>query len=135
MSELENDEGGFENEDNNINSEENLDNVGEINSSKIEELEHIDEIEDFRQTYEKMVSANKRRTIPNLTRFERARIIGKRAMQISKGAPPLVEVGNLENPVDIALKELKERKIPYIIRRPLPNGMFEDWRVDELRIE
>jgi len=56
-------------------------------------------------------------------------------MQISKGAPPLVEVGNLENPVEIAYKELRERKIPYIIRRSLPNGMIEDWRVDELRIE
>jgi DNA-directed RNA polymerase I, II, and III subunit RPABC2 len=82
-----------------------------------------------------MASGVVRRTIPFLTKYEKARVIGKRAMQISKGSPPLVEVGNLENPIDIALKELKERKIPFIIRRPLPNGSYEDWRVDELRID
>jgi len=134
MSELENEDVGFENNENNE-EDQNLENIGEINSTKIEELEHIDDIEDFRQTYDKIIHASQRRTIPFLTRFEKARIIGKRAMQISKGAHPLVEVGNLENPVDIALKELRERKIPYIIRRTLPNGMVEDWRVDELRIE
>lgn len=134
MSEFENEEAGLGNDLTNEEENEDLEIVGENNSSKIEEIE-ADDIEDFRQTYDKMVSAVQRRTIPFLTRFEKARIIGKRAMQISKGAPPLVEVGNLENPVDIALKELKERKIPYIIRRSLPNGIIEDWRVDELRIE
>jgi DNA-directed RNA polymerase I, II, and III subunit RPABC2 len=113
--------------------EENEQNDNEENSNQI--LEHFDEIEDFKQTYSNMVSTKNRKTIPFLTKYEKARIIGKRAMQISKGAPPLVEVGNLENPVDIALKELKERKIPYIIRRPLPNGVIEDWRVEELRFE
>ncbi len=112
-----------------------LEEPGTNSSNKIDEIEHIDDIEDFRQTYDKMVSDKTRRTIPFLTRFEKARIVGKRAEQLSKGAPPLVDVGNLENPVDIALKELKERKIPYIIRRALPNGVIEDWRVEELRIE
>jgi len=116
-----------------VNVEENEQNDNEENSNQI--LEHFDEIEDFKQTYSNMVSTKNRKTIPFLTKYEKARIIGKRAMQISKGAPPLVEVGNLENPVDIALKELKERKIPYIIRRPLPNGVIEDWRVEELRFE
>jgi len=129
-----NNDEGFNNIQEN-NSEENLEELGENNTGKPEESELIDEIEDFRQTYDKMISADQRRTIPFLTRFEKARIIGKRAMQISKGAVPLVEIGNLDNPVDIALKELKERKLPYIIRRPLPNGMFEDWRIDELRID
>jgi DNA-directed RNA polymerase I, II, and III subunit RPABC2 len=45
-----------------------------------------------------------------------------------------VEIGDLESPIDIAKKELMERKIPFIIRRPLPDGSYEDWRVDELRI-
>ena len=92
------------------------------------------EFENFQVTYDNMRLQDKeRKTIPVLTKYEEARIIGKRAMQISKGAYPLVDVGNLENPVDIALKELREKKIPYIIRRPLPNGTYEDWRVDELR--
>jgi len=135
MSEFENEEAGFINNANIENDNDDLEAIGENNSSKVEELEHIDEIEDFRQTYDAMVVEGQKRTVPFLTRFEKARIIGKRAMQISKGAPPLVEVGNLENPVDIALKELKERKMPFIIRRMLPNGTIEDWRVDELRID
>lgn len=131
----ENDDGVFENSENVNNENINLDEVIDNNSNKIEEMEQIDEIEDFRQTYSKMIDNKRRITIPFLTRFEKARIVGMRATQISKGAPPLVDVTNLENPIDIALKELKEKKIPYIIRRSLPNGLIEDWRVDELRID
>ena len=46
---------------------------------------------------------------PKLTRFERARIIGARALQISMGAPLLIETEGLTDPIDIALKELDER--------------------------
>lgn len=133
MAEFEiNEENGNYDNDGNI---ESFDDLADVNSNFIEELSRGNEVEDFTQTYNNMFANKSRRTIPFLTKYEKARIVGKRAMQISKGAPPLVEVGNLENPVDIALKELSERKIPYIIRRTLPNGMIEDWRVDELRIE
>ena len=91
-------------------------------------------LEGFKETYGEMLDGKKRATIPFLTKYEKARIIGMRATQIAKGSPALVDVGDLEDPIDIALKELMERKIPYIIRRPLPNGTYEDWRVDELRI-
>ena len=122
--------------------EENIEN-GELNSNneeneysnQIDVLENDAKLEDFRTTYDRMIDKNtQRRTIPFLTKYEKARIIGKRAMQISKGSPPLVEIGDLESPIDIAKKELMERKIPFIIRRPLPDGSYEDWRVDELRI-
>lgn len=104
-------------------------------SNQIDILENEAKMEDFRTTYDRMMDKNtQRRTIPFLTKYEKARIIGKRAMQISKGSPPLVEIGELESPIDIAKKELMERKIPFIIRRPLPDGSYEDWRVDELRI-
>jgi len=117
--------------------------IGELNSNnevneysnQIDILENEVKLEDFRTTYDRMMDKNtQRRTIPFLTKYEKARIIGKRAMQISKGSPPLVEIGDLESPIDIAKKELMERKIPFIIRRPLPDGSYEDWRVDELRI-
>ena len=112
-----------------------LNNEGNEYSNQIDLLENDTKLEDFRTTYDNMKNKNtQRRTIPFLTKYEKARIIGKRAMQISKGSPPLVEIGNLENPIDIARKELMERKIPFIIRRPLPDGSYEDWRVDELRI-
>jgi DNA-directed RNA polymerases I, II, and III subunit RPABC2 len=113
----------------------NSNNEGNEYSNQIDILENEAKLEDFRTTYNRMMDKNtQRRTIPFLTKYEKARIIGKRAMQISKGSPPLVEIGDLDSPIDIARKELMERKIPFIIRRPLPDGSYEDWRVDELRI-
>jgi DNA-directed RNA polymerase I, II, and III subunit RPABC2 len=68
-----------------------------------------------------------------LTKYEKARIIGARALQISKNAPVMVEIEAGEwDPIKIAEKELIERKIPFIIRRYLPDGSYEDWRVEEL---
>jgi DNA-directed RNA polymerase I, II, and III subunit RPABC2 len=68
-----------------------------------------------------------------LTKYEKARIIGARALQISKNAPIMVEPEQGEwDPLKIAEKELLERKIPFIIRRYLPDGSYEDWRLDEL---
>jgi DNA-directed RNA polymerase I, II, and III subunit RPABC2 len=122
-------------EANEDNGELNSNNEGNEYSNQVDILENEAKLEDFRTTYDRMMDKNtQRRTIPFLTKYEKARIIGKRAMQISKGSPPLVEIGDLENPIDIAKKELMERKIPFIIRRPLPDGSYEDWRVDELRI-
>ncbi len=68
-----------------------------------------------------------------LTKYEKARIIGARALQISKNAPIMVEVEPGEwDPLKIAEKELIARKIPFIIRRYLPDNSYEDWKVDEL---
>lgn len=64
---------------------------------------------------------------PKITRFERARIVGARALQISMGAPILVEpTKNLANPIDIAIKELEMGILPITIRRTLPDGTFQD---------
>ena len=103
------------------------------NSNQINEL--IEDFDDLKSTYQSMITIRERKTIPILSKYERTRVVGERAIQISMGAPPLVEVGNLENPVDIAEKELREKKIPYIIKRVLPNGLIELWSVDELRID
>jgi DNA-directed RNA polymerase I, II, and III subunit RPABC2 len=103
------------------------------NSNQINDI--IEEFDDLKATYQSMLTRRDRKTIPILSKYERTRVVGERAIQISMGAPPLVEVGNLENPVDIAEKELREKKIPYIIKRVLPNGLIELWSVDELRID
>jgi DNA-directed RNA polymerase I, II, and III subunit RPABC2 len=64
---------------------------------------------------------------PKLTRFEKARIVGARALQISMGAPILVEVTESDSsPIDIALKELESGILPMTIRRPLPDGTYQD---------
>lgn len=75
------------------------------------------------------------RTIPFLTKYERARVLGQRAKQIETGAKPLVKVP--ENVVDayiIAELELKEKKIPFIIRRPIPGGGCEYWNLKDLEV-
>lgn len=64
---------------------------------------------------------------PKLTRFEKARIVGARALQISMGAPILVEVTESDSsPIDIALKELESGILPMTIRRTLPDGTYQD---------
>jgi len=64
---------------------------------------------------------------PTLTRFEKARIMGARALQLSLGAPPFIEIPeNAKTSLDIALVELEQRVIPIIIRRVLPNGDYQN---------
>jgi DNA-directed RNA polymerase I, II, and III subunit RPABC2 len=77
--------------------------------------------------------AKERITTRFLTKYEKARILGARALQISKNAPVMVDIEPGEwDPLKIAEKELVERKLPFIIRRYLPDNSYEDWRVDEL---
>lgn len=75
------------------------------------------------------------RTIPVLTKYEKTKVLGLRAKQIEDGSLPLVEVKNsIIDPYLIAIKELEEKKIPFIIRRPLPNGASEYWKVKDLDV-
>jgi len=75
------------------------------------------------------------RTIPFLTKYERARILGQRAKQIETGAKPFISVP--ENVIDgyvIAELELQQKRIPFIIRRPIPGGAFEYWNIRDLEM-
>lgn len=75
------------------------------------------------------------RTLPFLTKYEKARILGERAKQINAGAKPFIKVEN--NVIDgylIALSELEQKMIPFIIKRPLPNGGCEYWRLRDLEM-
>lgn len=68
---------------------------------------------------------------PTLTRFEKARIMGARALQLSLGAPPFIEIPKTVNTsLDIALAELEQLVIPIIIRRKLPNGDYQNIPID-----
>jgi len=70
---------------------------------------------------------------PKLTRFERARIAGARALQVSLGAPILVELPpKMSDPIDIALVEIKAGVLPMTIRRTLPDGSHQDITLAEL---
>ena len=64
---------------------------------------------------------------PTLTRFEKARIMGARALQLSLGAPPFVDIPiSAATSLDISIKELEDRVIPITIRRVLPNGDYQN---------
>ena len=71
---------------------------------------------------------------PKITRFEKARIVGARSLQISMGAPILLALDEslssggtgLNSPIEIALKELEVGILPMTIRRTLPDGTFQD---------
>ena len=68
---------------------------------------------------------------PTLTRFEKARIMGARALQLSLGAPPFIPIPkNARISLDIAMEELEQRVIPITIRRVLPNGDFQNIPID-----
>jgi DNA-directed RNA polymerases I, II, and III subunit RPABC2 len=71
---------------------------------------------------------------PKLTRFERARIAGARALQLSLGAPVLIELApKVSDPIDIAMSELKQGVLPMTIRRTLPDGIYEDLALSDLK--
>jgi len=80
------------------------------------------------------VQRSKRITTRYMTKYERARVLGTRALQIAMCAPVMVELEGETDPLQIAMKELKQRKIPIIIRRYLPDNSYEDWGIDELII-
>ena len=73
------------------------------------------------------------KTYPILSKYERAKILGLRVSQLNKGAKPYVTINkNILDNILIAEKELKEKKIPFIIMRPMPNGKSEYWNVNDL---
>jgi DNA-directed RNA polymerase I, II, and III subunit RPABC2 len=73
------------------------------------------------------------RTLPFITKYEKARVLGERAKQINSGAKPFVEVeSSVLDGYLIAMKEFEQKKIPFIIKRPLPNGGCEYWKLRDL---
>jgi len=99
---------------------------------------NYDEIE----TLSKITGLNKygitdelHKTVPILTKYEKARILGLRAKQLENGSLPLVELDkSIIDPYLIAIKELEQKKIPFIIKRPLPNGACEYWKIKDLEL-
>ena len=91
---------------------------------KIEVVVGVDD--DNTETYKRRV------TNPLLTKYEKARILGVRATQISKGAKPTIDIGDMKDALKIAEHEFKHGDIPLIIRRHLPDGGYEDWTLKEV---
>ena len=112
--------------------------------------EYIDDVDDDLEITESVLNSNDivsvhetysdyytstKITSPFLTKFERAKVIGIRAQMLASGAEPMISPPFPEECYDIAVMELKAKKIPLIIRRYLPNKKFEDWRLEDLIIK
>jgi DNA-directed RNA polymerase subunit K/omega len=75
------------------------------------------------------------KTQPFLSVYERTKILGFRANQLAQGAPPYIaRPEHVTSVFDIAKMELEQRRLPYIIKRPLPDGTFEYWRLSDMMI-
>jgi DNA-directed RNA polymerases I, II, and III subunit RPABC2 len=75
------------------------------------------------------------RSPPFLTQYERTKILGLRTNQLSQGARPYIAVPeHVTDAREIALLELQQRRLPFIVRRPMPNGTHEYWRLSDLLI-
>ena len=69
-----------------------------------------------------------------LTRFEKARIMGSRALQLSLGAPPFIDFSkNISTSLGIAKEELDQKVIPIVIRRTLPNGDYQNIAINQFQ--
>jgi len=117
------------------NLEENMENVnkdvmGEMKSTDFPEMQA-----DLKMpTYKKIVSSMAKvpkKTIPILTKYEKARIIGVRMQQLASGAKPCVDTRGMKSIEDIAYAELNQRTLPFIVKRVLPNGVAEYWKMEE----
>ena len=93
--------------------------------------------------YEKIknIDFSKYISLPWMTKYEFDQLIGLRTMHLSRGATPFIDIiddyktqGNMDLR-QIVLKEIQEGHLPYIIKRPLPNGTVEYWPVNKLSLE
>uniref|UniRef100_A0A3P9I2Y6 DNA-directed RNA polymerases I, II, and III subunit RPABC2 n=1 Tax=Oryzias latipes TaxID=8090 RepID=A0A3P9I2Y6_ORYLA len=110
-------------------NEDNFDDGDFGDADEDEGLDDLENVEDEDQENVQILPAGegqqanqKRITTPYMTKYERARVLGTRALQIAMCAPVMVELEGETDPLQIAMKELKSRKIPIIIHRYLPDG-------------
>jgi len=97
------------------------------NSKEIEALTIV-----IRDKYNNVID-DLHKTLPFLTKYEKTRVLGQRSKQILSGSNPYIEVSKeIIDSYIIAEMELKAKKIPFIIRRPLPNGGCEYWKLKDL---
>jgi DNA-directed RNA polymerases I, II, and III subunit RPABC2 len=99
----------------------------QLNSRIASNYEH--DYRDIMMNYDK----SKYITRPKLTQYEKALILGKRATQIAAGAQPNITIKPGMTVKEIALEELREKKIPYLIKRPIGNT-FEYWKLADLYV-
>ena len=92
---------------------------------------NTDVYKNYEENYEKKISTSA--TSPYLTKYEKAKVLGLRAQQIATSNITFTEVPKgMTNVIDIARKELEERKIPFIIKRKIGKNKYEYWKLEDL---
>jgi len=98
-------------------------------------LDYIEEIQQ-KLALKQLGDDMNHRSVPYLTPFEKTKIIGFRANQLSQGASLLIDIDSdvhkRTDVLDLARMELDQRKLPFILKRPMPDGTFEYWRLQDL---
>ena len=103
-----------------------------ISNDESQISENFEDKNIFNQNYEK-VKVNYK-TSQYLNKYEKTIVIAERAQQIAEGALPLISnPENYENIYEIVMEELKQKKIPFIIKRPL-NNSYEYWKLEDLKV-
>eukprot|EP01069_Polyplicarium_translucidae_P000821 Polyplicarium_translucidae@DN1404_c0_g1_i1.p1 len=115
--------------------EEAFDEIGDLNPEEISQMEEGGEQNDVPAAGEEDRGSTEKTTSPYMTKFERARIIGTRALQLSMNAAVTIPLDGETDPLVIAERELYAKTIPFIIRRYMPNGSYEDWDLEDLIID
>lgn len=105
----------------------------EQKSSDMEELYNIDD--DIIEEKQTIIKGKDRKSFPRMTRYEFVRIIGTRKQQLSLGAKPFIKNKDELTINEIVIEELKNKLIPYKIRRKMPNNILEEWEISELSID
>lgn len=105
----------------------------EIHTHNYEEVRNLTNI--VRDRHTGLISDPLHRTLPFLTKYEKTRVLGIRAKHINDGGDIYVDVkSNIVDGYTIAEMELMDKKIPFIIKRPIPNGSCEYWKLSDLEL-
>jgi DNA-directed RNA polymerase I, II, and III subunit RPABC2 len=90
---------------------------------------------DYAEAINEKLANPKRISYPFLTQFEQTKVLSFRSSQLAQGASPFIDIADeITDVYTIARMELKAKKLPFIIKRPLPDGDYEYWRLTELLV-
>jgi len=116
-----------------------IDEVGDIDDIIDDDDDEDDIIENVEEEIEEEIELREidnKKTFNYLTKYEQCFLLGTRIQQIMNGSPIFIDTNDLTeiNPMNIAYKELKDKKLPFKIKRTLPNGNVEKWDLEDLII-
>jgi len=105
----------------------------EFGTAKTKRMQNLDQYEDDTYSTKYIVKSDDRITSEYMTVYEYAMVISTRATHISKGSPIFTKIDKLDDPIEIAKKEIREHKCPLNVVRRLRNGnKIEMWSVNEM---